>query len=86
MTESLLHSPSLLGTGKSESSLFHSLAELMLFSMAWASVKPLLSCGLRAFKLRSVEKRRSHTVLPYLQTAYRVYVPHFGLETYCHWL
>lgn len=86
VTASLLHSLSLLGTGRSESSVFHSLAEVMLFSVAWTSVKPLLSCGLRGFKLRSVEKGRSHAVLPYLQTAYCMYVLLFALEACCHWL
>lgn len=81
-----LTSQSLLGTGKSESSVFHSQAEVMLFSMAWTSVKPLLSCGLRGFKLSSVEKRRSHAVLPYLQTAYCMYVPLLALAACCHWL
>lgn len=52
-TESLLHLLSLdLGkTGKSQSSALHGPAEVMFFSMAWTSEKPVLSCGLRGFKL-----------------------------------
>lgn len=85
--QSFLHSLSLdLGdTRKSQPSVLQGPAEVMFFSVAWTNEKPVLSCGLRGFKL-CIHGGKEITHGPDASPNCISYVLHFGLETYCHWL
>lgn len=64
---------------------FLGLAEVILFSMAWASVKPLLSHGLKGFRLH-IHGREEITCGPAVSPNCILCVLPFGLEAYCPWL
>lgn len=64
---------------------FLGLAEVMLFGMAQTSVKPLLSCGLKGFKLY-IHGGKEVTHGPAVSPNCILCVPLFGLEACRHWL
>lgn len=64
---------------------FLGLAEVMLFRMAWTSAKPLLSYGLKGFKLY-IHGGKEITHGPAVSPNCMLCVLLFGLEAYCHWL